>query len=114
MRNALSIDVEEWFCVSNFAGVIRPEDWPKLESRIEMQVGRILDILEQHHVKATFFLLGWVAQRHPEMVRAIASAGHEIATHGYGHQLVCNLTPDQFREDLTRSLKLIYDIAGVK
>lgn len=113
MRNALSIDVEEWFCVSNFAGVIRPEDWPEQETRIEMQMGRILDILEQHQVKATFFLLGWVAGRHPEMVRNIALAGHEIATHGYGHQLVSDLTPEQFREDLARSLKLVRDITGI-
>ncbi|MGD9874709.1 MAG: XrtA system polysaccharide deacetylase [Kiritimatiellia bacterium] len=113
MRNALSIDVEEWFCVSNFAKIIWPEDWPNMESRIEMQIGRILDILGQHSVKATFFILGWVAERHSEMVRNIALAGHEIATHGYGHQLVSDLTPEQFREDLAWSLRLIREITGI-
>ena len=114
MRNVLTIDVEEWFCVSNFAGVIRQEDWPSLESRVEMQVERILGILERHGVRATFFLLGWVAERHPDLVRTLVSRGHEIATHGYNHELVYKLEPVLFQEDLSRSLRLIREISGVQ
>lgn len=114
MRNVLTIDVEEWFCVSNFAGVIRPEDWPSLESRVEIQTERILGILDRHGVRATFFLLGWVAERHPGLVRTLASRGHEIATHGYNHELVYQMEPARFQEDLARSVKLIQEIAGIR
>ena len=114
MRNALGIDVEEWFCVSNFAGAIRREDWPALESRIEMQVGQILAILDRHQVRATFFLLGWVAEQHPDMVRTMVSRGHEIATHGYSHELVFNMEPALFHEDISRSLNLLREISGVE
>ena len=114
MRNVLTIDVEEWFCVSNFAGAIRPEDWPSLESRVENQTERILGILDRHGVRATFFLLGWVAERHPGLVRTLASRGHEIATHGYNHELVYQMEPARFQEDLSRSVKLIQEIAGIR
>ena len=114
MRNVLSIDVEEWFCVSNFAGVIRPEDWPSLESRVEMQIEHILEILEHHGVKATFFLLGWVAERHPDMVRTLVSRGHEIASHGYGHGLVSKMEPILFQKDISKSLAIIREISGVE
>ncbi len=113
MMNALSIDLEEWFAVSNFEGVIRREDWAELESRIEDSTERILALLEQRRTRATFFILGWVAERHPDLVRQIFSKGHEIASHGYGHQLVYNLSPDQFRADLNRSMELLRGITGV-
>lgn len=112
MLNALSIDVEEWFCVSNYARVIRPAEWGAQESRIERQVDRLLVLLDGHGVKATFFMLGWVAERHPEMVRAVAKQGHEIASHGYGHQLVGDLTPEAFREDIRKAGDLLASLVG--
>ena len=82
MLNALTIDVEEWFSVSNFEKVIRREDWDSLESRVEMQTDKLLALLARRDVKATFFILGWVAERHPALIRRIADAGHEIALVG--------------------------------
>ena len=112
--NALTIDLEEWFCVSNFAGTIRQEDWPSMESRIERSTNSLLELLGSRGTKATFFVLGWVAERHPEMIRSIAGEGHELASHGYGHQLVYDLTPEAFREDLSKSLAIIEEISGVR
>jgi polysaccharide deacetylase family protein (PEP-CTERM system associated) len=112
--NALSFDMEEWFCVSNFENAIRREDWPHLESRIEQSTRRILGLLEQHDVKATFFILGWIAERHPDLIKTIAAGGHEIASHGYGHHLVCNLSPSEFREDLARSLEILAKVSGTQ
>ncbi len=114
MRNAMSIDLEEWFCVSNFEAVIPREEWPRLESRVERSTATILEILERRKVRATFFVLGWVAERHPGLIRGIADAGHEIASHGYGHRLVYELTPDEFQQDIARSVELIEEIAGVR
>ena len=112
--NAISIDLEEWFCVSNFEHVIARDDWPGLESRLEVPTGKILDLLARHNVKATFFVLGWVAERHPALIEAIAAQGHELASHGYGHQLVYDLSPQQFRDDLQRSIEVIRKITGLE
>ncbi len=113
MINGLSIDLEEWFCVSNFAGVFRPEQWPDLPGRIAAPTRLILDRLAARGVRATFFVLGWVAERYPALLREIAAQGHEIATHGYGHQLVYNMAPDDFRADLARSLEIIRAATGL-
>lgn len=107
MLNALSIDVEEHFHVHAFASVIQQADWEQHRSRVVANTERILDLLATHHVRATFFILGWVADRHPELVRAIADGGHEIGTHGYWHRLVYEQTPTEFAEDLARSLAAI-------
>lgn len=107
MLNALSIDVEEHFQVHAFASVIQQADWEQHRSRVVANTERILDLLATHHVRATFFILGWVADRHPELVRAIADGGHEIGTHGYWHRLVYEQTPTEFAEDLARSLVAI-------
>jgi polysaccharide deacetylase family protein (PEP-CTERM system associated) len=114
MLNALTIDVEEWFCVSNFEHAIRREEWPNLESRVEAEVAQLLGLLTKHSVKATFYVLGWVAEKHPALVRRIADAGHELACHGYEHILVPELSPERFREDTERSLKAIEAAAGVR
>ena len=111
--NGLSIDVEEWFCVSNFAPAFPPESWAAQPSRIEEPTRRLLCILGEHKVRATFFVLGWVGERHPELLREIAAAGHELATHGYGHELAYSMAPGQFRADLDRSIEILRQAVGV-
>jgi polysaccharide deacetylase family protein (PEP-CTERM system associated) len=110
--NLLTIDVEEWFHTSALGPYIREDDWEVLPSRLKPQVGRILDILDRMGAKATFFVLGWVAERFPELVREIDAHGHEIASHGYRHRLIYDLSPDKFREYLTRSKAILEDIIG--
>lgn len=110
--NALTVDVEDYFHVSAFAGLIRPEDWDSYDSRVVANTERLLALFERHATHATFFVLGWVAERQPALVRRIAEAGHEIASHSYAHQLVYDLTPDQFREDLAKARQAIGDACG--
>ena len=105
--NALSIDVEEHFQVTAFDDVISRDEWPHLPSRVVANTRRILDLLDEFSTHATFFVLGWVADRHPAVVREIADRGHEIASHGYWHRLVYRQSPDQFRDDVSRSLEAI-------
>lgn len=113
MRNALTIDVEDYFQVSALAPYIPRAEWERRECRVEHNVARILDLLEEHGVKATFFTLGWIAERHPGVVRAIVDASHELASHGYGHQRAHELTPEQFFADIERAKKLLEDLGGV-
>jgi polysaccharide deacetylase family protein (PEP-CTERM system associated) len=113
MVNALSIDVEEWFQVGAFERVIRRGDWESLESRVADNTGRALDIFAQAGVKATFFTLGWVAQRQPALVRRIVDEGHELASHGWAHDRVSTFTPETFRADLRRARAALEDAAGV-
>ena len=112
MYNALTIDVEDYFMVSAFADVIRFEDWHTYESRIENNTYKILELLDEYGVKATFFVLGWVAEHYPELVADIHKRGHEVACHGYNHRLVYNLSPAGFREDIRKSRSLIEDVTG--
>jgi len=112
--NAFSIDVEEAFQVAAFASQIRRDTWDRLDSRIERNVERLLELLARHHVRATFFTLGWIAQRHPAMVRRIVAQGHELASHGYGHHFVEELGPDGFREDVARARAVLEDVGGVE
>lgn len=109
---ALSIDVEDWFHTENLKGVIAREAWDGCELRVERNTMRMLEILAAQKVRATLFVLGWVAERCPQIVRAIAAAGHEVASHGYGHELVYSLGPDEFREDVLRSKKHLEDLTG--
>jgi polysaccharide deacetylase family protein (PEP-CTERM system associated) len=110
--NVFSIDLEEWFCVYNLSQVIPYEHWDRCESRVEPSTLAILDLLSKHRVEATFFVLGWVAERHPDLVREVESRGHEIATHGYSHRLITHLSPDEFRADLERSLEVLTPLAN--
>jgi len=110
--NALTIDVEEHFHVSNLERCLPRGCWDKQESRVEANTDRLLEVLAEGEVRATFFVLGWVAQRHPAMVRRIQEQGHEIGSHGYGHRLIYTQTPAQFRADLCRSRKLLEDTTG--
>lgn len=103
MINALSFDVEDWFQVENLKSAIERVQWDNLELRVEANTQRILKVLREHNTKATFFILGWVAERCPKLVQEIVMDGHEVASHGYAHRLVYEMTPDEFREDVTRS-----------
>jgi polysaccharide deacetylase family protein (PEP-CTERM system associated) len=113
MRNALSVDVEDWFQVGAFEKVIDKGDWPRLESRVARNTDAVLDLFQRAGVKATFFTLGWVAERAPEQIRRIVAEGHEIASHGWDHDRIFTMTPDQFRADLRRARDTIEQAAGV-
>lgn len=110
--HALSFDVEEHFQVAAFWSTMRRRQWDNYESRVERNVEKILSILSVQAVRATFFVLGWVAQKHPELVRTIASYGHEIASHGFGHELITSQTPALFREDIRNSKDILENIIG--
>jgi polysaccharide deacetylase family protein (PEP-CTERM system associated) len=110
--NALTIDVEDYYQVSAFEGVIDRGDWDRLESRVGASTDRVLDCLAAAGVRATFFVLGWVAERQPSLVRAIRSAGHEVGSHGYAHRLIYEQTPEEFRADLRRSVRVLEDTLG--
>jgi polysaccharide deacetylase family protein (PEP-CTERM system associated) len=110
--NVLTIDVEEYFHVSAFEHIITAEDWPAYESRVEQPTSRLLEHFSQAGAKATFFVLGWVAERHPALIRTIRAEGHEVASHGYAHQVLTALTPSQFRVDVRRAKQILEDILG--
>lgn len=112
--NALSIDVEDYFHVSAFELTINRNRWNDYAGRVAQNTERILNILAEKNIKATFFILGWVAKRHPEIVRTIKSLGHEIAAHGYNHELITKQTPGLFRKDLKESIDVLQDITGDK
>jgi polysaccharide deacetylase family protein (PEP-CTERM system associated) len=111
--NALSIDVEDWFQVGAFETTIARADWGACESRVVRNTDRLLDLFARRNVKATFFTLGWVAERHPDLIRRIVAAGHELASHGYDHQRVFTFTPEQFRADLRKSRALLEQAGAV-
>ena len=113
IKNAMSIDVEDYFQVSAFAPHIRREDWDALPCRVERNVDVILGLLDEADAKATFFTLGWIAERYPQVVRRIVDNGHELASHGYGHQRASDLTPEAFRDDITRAKHILEDLGGV-
>ena len=112
--NALSVDIEDWFQVGAFETVIAREDWPALEDRVEANTDAVLELFDEGGVKGTFFTLGWVADRHPALLRRIVEAGHEIASHGWDHQRVFTMGPEQFRSDLARSRAALEDASGTK
>jgi polysaccharide deacetylase family protein (PEP-CTERM system associated) len=109
---AMSIDVEDWFQVENLKGAIPRGEWDRCELRVERNTIRILEILHGCGARATFFVLGWIAERCPQLVRTIAAAGHEVASHGYGHELVYSLRPSEFRDDVLRSKHHLEDLTG--
>ena len=113
ITNALTIDVEDYFQVSAMAPYIRRSEWDSRECRVERNVERILALLAGHDTRATFFTLGWVAERYPQLVRRIVDQGHELASHGYGHERASDLDRAAFREDIVRAKRLLEDIGGV-
>ena len=112
MRNALTIDVEDYFQVSAFEHCIPREQWENWPPRVKFNTERVLDILDTHTLKGTFFVLGWVAKRYPELVRRMHTSGHEVACHGYSHKRITTMTPEEFRQDIDRARKLLQDISG--
>jgi polysaccharide deacetylase family protein (PEP-CTERM system associated) len=112
VTNALTIDVEDYFQVSAFAAHIPRGDWPARECRVEKNVERILEMLAAHDTKATFFTLGWIAEHYPCVVRDIVAAGHELASHGYGHQRASELSRADFCADIERAKGLLEDLSG--
>ena len=114
IRNAMSIDVEDYFQVSAFAPYIARGDWDARECRVERNIARILDLLDAKQVKATFFTLGWIAQRYPQIVREIVARGHELASHGYGHERASDLDRAAFRKDVGDAKALLEDLGGVE
>ena len=114
ITNALTIDVEDYFQVSAFAPHIERSDWDSRECRVERNVDRILALLEEGDTKATFFTLGWIAERYPGLVRRIVEGGHELASHGYGHERVSDLSEAAFFHDIHSAKALLEDIGGVR
>ena len=112
IRNALTLDVEDYFQVSAFAPYIPREQWSARACRVERNVDRILQMLDMHETKATFFTLGWIAERYPHLVRRIVDGGHELASHGYGHQRASDLTEAAFSTDIESAKKLLEDLSG--
>lgn len=114
IKNALTIDVEDYFQVSAFAPYIERDKWDLRECRVEQNVDRILALLAERDVQATFFTLGWVAERYPELVRRIVAGGHELASHGYGHERVSDLSESEFFNDIHRAKVLLEDIGDIE
>ena len=112
LPNAMSVDVEDYFQVSAFDNRISRSEWDQMPSRVARNIDRVLGLFSEHGAKATFFTLGWVADRHPNVVRRIADEGHEIASHGYEHTRVGQLGRDKFFEDVSRTRKLLEDVSG--
>jgi len=110
--NAITVDVEDWFHICDIETVLPPSQWDRCESRVEKNVIKILQILSKNRVLGTFFVLGYVAQRLPEVVKMIADEGHELASHGFDHVQVYKMTPDEFKRDLIRSRMVIQEVVG--
>ncbi len=113
ITNAMSVDVEDYFQVSAFEDHVDRDNWDHMDSRIERNIELILSKFSENNVSATFFVLGWIAERYPQMIRRIVDAGHEIASHGYSHTRVTQQTRQQFREDIIKTKKLLEDISGI-
>jgi polysaccharide deacetylase family protein (PEP-CTERM system associated) len=113
IANAMTVDVEDYFQVEAFASTIERKDWDHLPPRVERNTQRLLDIFAEAKVQATFFMLGWVAQRHPALMRRIVTDGHELASHGFGHRRVDRQSPDAFRTDVRDAKQTLEDAGGV-
>jgi polysaccharide deacetylase family protein (PEP-CTERM system associated) len=110
--NAMSVDVEDYFHVAALSEAIARDDWDSMNSRVDANTRRLLDLFDRSRTSATFFVLGWVAERHPALVREISDRGHEVACHGYSHKLVYQQSPAEFREETRRSKAILEDLAG--
>ncbi|KAF0102824.1 MAG: polysaccharide deacetylase [bacterium] len=113
ITNVMSVDVEDYFQVGAFEHTIHRDHWERWPCRVEANIERILLLFERHKLRATFFTLGWIAERYPGVVRSLVDAGHELASHGYGHQRAMALSRGEFRQDVTRAKHLLEDLGGV-
>lgn len=113
-RNAFTVDVEDFYQVSAFEKFIDRSNWADYPQRITESLPRLLDLTAEHHVHGTFFILGWQAEKHPDLIQSIVRAGHEIGFHSFSHSLIYNMTPDALREELRRGKKLLEDLSGQK
>ena len=113
VENILSGDLEDWYHICGVKDCLPEDGWAHLESRVVPNTLKILDALRSKRVRATFFVLGYVAQKHPDLIQEIKSAGHEIASHGYAHRRVYTMTPDTFRRDLNKASEILYKITGL-
>jgi polysaccharide deacetylase family protein (PEP-CTERM system associated) len=111
-RNAMTVDVEEHFQVAAFERQVHRDDWARFPTRVAANTARVLDLFGEHRVRATFFVLGWVAERHPELIRRMVSEGHELASHGYDHTRATQLDHHAFRDDVVRTKRILEDTAG--
>ncbi|MFP4668103.1 MAG: XrtA system polysaccharide deacetylase [Desulfobacterales bacterium] len=114
MKNFLTIDVEDYFQVAAFADIVPPDNWGAMEQRVHEPVKSVLEILDKHNVRATFFIVGWTAEKYPEIVQSIASHGHEIGCHGYWHRRALDMTPEEFREDTLKAKHILERLSGRK
>ena len=114
IKHAMTVDVEDYFHVAAFKDVIDVNTWDEWPCRVEQNTEKLLALFEQADIKITFFILGWVAERYPNLVKAIQAGGHEIASHGYSHQLIYNQSPDIFRQETLKSKQILEDITGEK
>jgi polysaccharide deacetylase family protein (PEP-CTERM system associated) len=114
ITNYLTIDVEEYFQVSAFESIVSPDDWQNMEYRVELNTTKVLNLLAQYTVKATFFVVGWVAEKHPALVKKINAQGHEIGCHSYQHKKIYDLTPNEFRKDTLKAKDILEQITGKK
>ncbi|MDC1333169.1 polysaccharide deacetylase family protein [Schleiferiaceae bacterium] len=108
----ITFDIEDWFHILDHPETANPSSWDKFESRIDHGVGLILDLMDKHDLKGTFFCLGWIAEKHPHIIKRIDAAGHHIGTHSYHHQLAYEQTEDEYRKDLSDSIKILSDLTG--
>ncbi|HUW33551.1 MAG TPA: XrtA system polysaccharide deacetylase [Planctomycetota bacterium] len=113
IRNAMTVDLEDWFNVYNLNQAIRREDWAACELRVVASATRLLDMFDRHKVRATFFVLGYIAERVPEIVREVAARGHEIAAHGYSHAVLTEMQPEEFDRDMARTLEILRGTCGI-
>jgi len=114
ITNYLTIDVEEHFQVAAFDDIVSSKDWGLYESRVEKNTKVLLDLLQQHKTKATFFIVGWTAKRHPDLVREIANQGHDVGCHSYMHRKIYDLTPEEFRKDTIKAKAILEQVTGKK
>ena len=112
IKNAMTVDVEDYFQVSAFEKYISKDQWDNIPHRVSQNTHKVLDLFAARNIRATFFTLGWVAERYPELVHRIVKEGHELACHGYEHTRVTEQTPEQFRQDIAKTKKLLEDISG--
>lgn len=113
VAHAMTIDVEDYYHVAAFGNVINPADWAQWPSRVEHNTQRLLALFDEAGIQASFFVLGWVAERYPELIKTIAAQGHEIASHGYSHQLIYSQTQNTFRDETAKSKQILEDVIGM-